>query len=75
MSLDSTDVPLGIELVKDGVNVLVEKPMSTDILSGRLLVAAGAESKAKILVGQHRRFVRSISLHDPERSTTTDPLQ
>lgn len=40
-----------------GVHALVEKPFSTDVDSGRQLVAAEAASTAKILVGHHRRFV------------------
>ncbi|KAJ7130397.1 hypothetical protein C8R44DRAFT_613664 [Mycena epipterygia] len=51
-----THVPLAIQLMHAGVDVLVEKPMSTDIETGRRLVAAAAETRSKILVGHHRRF-------------------
>lgn len=51
-----THVPLGIQLVKAGIHALVEKPMSTDIPSGRELVAAAKATGFKVLVGHHRRF-------------------
>ncbi|GAA6041196.1 hypothetical protein NBRC10512_008202 [Rhodotorula toruloides] len=54
---NATHVPLGIQLVQAGIHTLVEKPFSTDVESGRALLAAEASSSAKILVGHHRRFV------------------
>ncbi|KAL7344096.1 quinate utilization oxidoreductase QutH [Rhodotorula toruloides] len=53
---NATHVPLGIQLVQAGIHTLVEKPFSTDVESGRALLAAEASSSAKILVGHHRRF-------------------
>ncbi|KAJ6625119.1 quinate utilization oxidoreductase QutH [Mycena sp. CBHHK59/15] len=53
---NATHVPLGMQMVRGGVHALVEKPMSTDIESGRQLVAAAAQTQHKILVGHHRRF-------------------
>ncbi|GAA5841569.1 hypothetical protein JCM9279_000690 [Rhodotorula babjevae] len=46
---NATHVPLGVQLMQAGVHALVEKPFSTDIDSGRQLVAAEAASTAKIL--------------------------
>jgi predicted dehydrogenase len=43
------------------VHALVEKPISTDVASGRELVAAVGEGRGKVLVGHHRRFV-SVSV-------------
>ncbi|GAA5998199.1 Gfo/Idh/MocA family protein [Rhodotorula paludigena] len=53
---NATHVPLGLQMMQAGIHALVEKPFSTDIASGRSLVAAEKASSAKILVGQHRRF-------------------
>ncbi|KAJ6566953.1 hypothetical protein B0H19DRAFT_1258128 [Mycena capillaripes] len=53
---NATHVPLGIQCLEAGLHVLVEKPMSTDILTGKKLLAAEAQAKTKILVGQHRRW-------------------
>ncbi|KAM0748694.1 NAD(P)-binding protein [Meredithblackwellia eburnea MCA 4105] len=57
---NATHVPLGIQVAQAGVHVLVEKPMSTDIPSGRELVKKASEAGSKILVGQHRRFHPTI---------------
>ncbi|CDR36776.1 RHTO0S02e06722g1_1 [Rhodotorula toruloides] len=46
---NATHVPLGIQLVQAGIHTLVEKPFSTDVESGRALLAAEASSSAKIL--------------------------
>jgi len=51
-----THVPIGLELVRAGVNILVEKPISIDIESGRDLVRSAAETGVQLLVGHHRRF-------------------
>lgn len=59
---NTTHVPLGIQLVKAGIHTLVEKPVSTDVDSGKALLAAEAASSARILVGHHRRFVRGVWL-------------
>lgn len=54
---NSTHVPLGLLLVQAGIHVLIEKPFSTDVASGRQLIAKEHASSARILVGHHRRFV------------------
>lgn len=51
-----THVPVSEELALGGVHVLVEKPISTDITSGRRLVQSFEAASAKALVGHHRRF-------------------
>ncbi|BGP13344.1 hypothetical protein JCM10213_001469 [Rhodosporidiobolus nylandii] len=53
---NATHVPLGVQMMQAGIHTLVEKPFSTDVKSGRQLVAAGTASSARLLVGQHRRF-------------------
>lgn len=51
-----THVSVGLELVRAGIHVLVEKPISTDIASGRELVRVAQEVGVQVLVGHHRRF-------------------
>lgn len=53
---NDTHVSVGLELIKAGVHLLVEKPISTDIESGRQLIEAAAKANVKLLVGHHRRF-------------------
>ncbi|GAA6000643.1 hypothetical protein JCM10207_004590 [Rhodosporidiobolus poonsookiae] len=53
---NATHVPLGVQMMEAGIHALVEKPFSTDVPSGRQLVAAEKVSTARVLVGQHRRF-------------------
>ncbi|KEF52383.1 oxidoreductase [Exophiala aquamarina CBS 119918] len=49
-------VPVGLDLARAGVNILVEKPISIDIESGRELIRTAAEAGVRVLVGHHRRF-------------------
>ncbi|RDL31483.1 Uncharacterized protein BP5553_09692 [Venustampulla echinocandica] len=51
-----THVPLALELIAAGVHILVEKPISTTIPSGRELITVAKERDVKLLVGHHRRF-------------------
>lgn len=56
-----THVPLALQLLDAGIHTLVEKPVSTDAASGRVLVSKAATTAlegcgATVLVGQHRRF-------------------
>ncbi|KAH6671690.1 hypothetical protein B0J14DRAFT_639684 [Halenospora varia] len=51
-----THVSLSLELIAAGIHVLVEKPISTTLASGRELVAAAQAANVKLLVGHHRRF-------------------
>ncbi|GAA5924848.1 transcription regulator GAL80 [Sporobolomyces koalae] len=53
---NASHVPLATLLLEAGIPTLVEKPLSTDVLSGRALVQVEKQSTARILVGQHRRF-------------------
>lgn len=53
---NSTHVSIAKELVSAGIHILVEKPMSTDIPSGRELIAHAKACNVKLLVGHHRRF-------------------
>lgn len=52
----ASHVPLGLLLVKAGVHIIIEKPLSTDATNGKELVAADGIKGGKILVGHHRRF-------------------
>ncbi|RMZ34235.1 hypothetical protein D0859_01656 [Hortaea werneckii] len=53
---NKTHVAVSEELLEIGVHVLVEKPISTTIESGRRLVEVGEQSGRHLLVGHHRRF-------------------
>jgi predicted dehydrogenase len=52
-------VPVGLELVKAGVHLLVEKPLANSKAAARVLVDRAQEAGVKLLVGHHRR-VRPI---------------
>jgi predicted dehydrogenase len=49
-------VSLSLELIEAGVHVLVEKPISTTVEDGLVLVKAAERKGVKLLVGHHRRF-------------------
>jgi predicted dehydrogenase len=51
-----THVALSTELSAAGIHVLVEKPFSTDIPSGKGLLEHLSTTGVKALVGHHRRF-------------------
>lgn len=53
---NATHVPLSLELIAAGIHVLVEKPISTSIQSGKELVEAAKKANVQLLVGHHRRF-------------------
>lgn len=53
---NKTHVPLSLELIDAGIHVLVEKPISTSISDGQLLIEAANKKGLKLLVGHHRRF-------------------
>lgn len=53
---NATHVPLGVMLLKAGIHCIIEKPVSIDTESGKLLLQAAAEGNAKLMVGHHRRF-------------------
>lgn len=53
---NSTHVDVAKQLLAAGIHVLVEKPISTTVASGRELVAASKQSGKHLLVGHHRRF-------------------
>ncbi|KAF2165830.1 hypothetical protein M409DRAFT_24117 [Zasmidium cellare ATCC 36951] len=53
---NSTHVAVSLELFKEGIHVLVEKPISIDIASGKQLITAAEEAGRHLLVGHHRRF-------------------
>ncbi|GAA6018902.1 hypothetical protein JCM11491_001720 [Sporobolomyces phaffii] len=53
---NSTHVPLGIQLLEAGIPTLVEKPLSTDVASGRRLVQAETNSSTKTLNPYVRRM-------------------
>jgi predicted dehydrogenase len=51
-----THVAVGLQLVCNAVHILVEKPVSIDVASGKELVRKAQELGVKVLVGHHRRF-------------------
>lgn len=51
-----THVPVSIELSSANIHVLIEKPFSTDIASGKKLLQHLKTTNVKALVGHHRRF-------------------
>jgi predicted dehydrogenase len=59
---NATHVALAKELAMAGIDILVEKPMSTDIPSGHSLIDHIKACGVKLLVGHHRRFNSYISL-------------
>lgn len=53
---NQTHVQISTQLLKAGIHVLVEKPVSTDIPSGRQLLQTAKETGLRLLIGHHRRF-------------------
>lgn len=53
---NSTHVDISKELLEAGVNVLVEKPISTTVSSALELVKTAKSTGRHLLVGHHRRF-------------------
>lgn len=53
---NSTHVAVSLQLLHEGIHVLVEKPISIDIASGKQLIVAAHEAGRHLLVGHHRRF-------------------
>lgn len=51
-----THVAVAKELSSAGVHILVEKPFSTDIESGKALIEHIKTTGVKVIVGHHRRF-------------------
>lgn len=51
-----THVAVSTELASAGIHILVEKPFSTDIPSGKGLAEHLSTTKVKAIVGHHRRF-------------------
>lgn len=53
---NSTHVTVARELLLAGIDVLVEKPISTTVASGLELLEVAKQTGTKLLVGHHRRF-------------------
>lgn len=53
---NKTHVAISSQLLLAGIHVLVEKPISTDIESGRSLIEIAKRSGKQLAVGHHRRF-------------------
>ncbi|TKA26185.1 hypothetical protein B0A50_04682 [Salinomyces thailandicus] len=53
---NKTHVAISQTLLKAGIHVLVEKPLSTTVPSGRELVSTAKLTGKHLLVGHHRRF-------------------
>ncbi|GAD92740.1 hypothetical protein NECHADRAFT_94396 [Paecilomyces variotii No. 5] len=67
-----THVPLSKELSSHGIHILIEKPFSTDVPSGKsLLQHLKARPDIKTLVGHHRRFNPYIAPSSPSTGLWT----
>ncbi|KAJ4350164.1 uncharacterized protein N0V89_008785 [Didymosphaeria variabile] len=55
-----THVALSKELLKGGLHVLCEKPISVDSESGQNLIDCAGRSGLRLLIGHHRRFNRYV---------------
>ena len=53
---NTTHVPIAIQLVRAGIHVLCEKPISGDTLSAVGLIREAKEHNVQLLIGHHRRF-------------------
>ena len=53
---NKTHVSIALELIAAGIDILVEKPISTSIPEGLQLIAAAKGKGVKVLAGHHRRF-------------------
>jgi len=47
---------VGIECIKKGLHLLIEKPITTDLAEADLLIEEAGKNGIQILVGHHRRF-------------------
>jgi predicted dehydrogenase len=52
---------VGCELLKSGIDVLVEKPIAANLASARLLVATAAEHKRILQIGHLERFNPAVA--------------
>lgn len=68
---NATHVPIATTLAAAGVHILVEKPISTDIPSGRALISNAKAYHVKLLIGHHRRFNPYIVLAKSILTSTT----
>ena len=53
---NNTHVPLAIQLVRAGIHVLCEKPISGDSRSAAALIREAEQHRVQLLIGHHRRF-------------------
>lgn len=53
---NSTHVAVARDLLLAGIHILVEKPISTTVSSGKELLEVAKQTGTKLLVGHHRRF-------------------
>jgi len=52
---NETHAPIACELLAGGINVLIEKPVTNTVEEAQAIMAAEARSRARALVGHHRR--------------------
>lgn len=71
-------VPVGLQCVEHGVNILVEKPLAPTVAEGRQLVEAAEAKGVIVAVGHHRRFdpavVATKRLMNPANEDGIGPL-
>lgn len=59
---NDTHAQVGIDCAAAGLPVLVEKPLSDTLDSGRALLAAAEQADVAVAVGHHRRFDPTVEL-------------
>ena len=55
----SLHAPIGVDLLRHGIHLLVEKPMATSVAECDAMIEAANEGKAVLAVGLMRRFLHS----------------
>lgn len=59
---NETHVPISMELASAGIHLLIEKPVSTSVKSGKTLLKFCREKGVRVCVGHHRRLHSSVSV-------------
>ncbi len=57
----SSHVEVGLEVIKRGIHVLVEKPISCTVDEGKILIDAAEKAGVKLMVGHIERFNPAIT--------------
>ena len=74
-SPNETHADISIALLRAGVPILVEKPITGDIAQGKKIIEAGIKYQVPILMGHHRRYNPIVSeMRDIVQSRNLGPL-